>query len=86
MGEKKRRKKLDWGSHDVKEGEDKSLVENSLNYLWNCNGYKLLLLCLIIHTHSCEIFSWSANKFVATVVYITGFSLFFKACSCLISL
>lgn len=29
MGEKKRRKKLDWGSHDVKEGEEKSLVENS---------------------------------------------------------
>lgn len=29
MGEKKRRKKLDWGSHEVKEGEEKSLVENS---------------------------------------------------------
>lgn len=55
------------GKHDVKEGEDKSFVENFLNYLWNYNGYKLLLLCLIIHTHSCVIFSWSANKFVTTI-------------------
>lgn len=67
MGKKKRRKKLDWGSQGIKEGEDKSFVENILNYLWNHNGYKLLLLCLIIHTHSCEIFSWSAKKYVATI-------------------